>query len=419
MLRKIRENTLLTTVLIFFTIGSLFLIKDSIAVSTLSWMAIYFPEDFFQLNSREIYNFFKELRIPIPPVLGLAEIISLKLIGTTDIITHYFYKVTLIFVYLLSIYLANKSIYRLLFSAFISIVFLYATTRIHPGNPQVYDIALPFFFLMYIFFFEKAQIGRQLSKKTLLLSFFSGFFLSMAELSRPFVIYIIPLLLMLNYVKFQKQKANNYPYFFFITPVILLSGVWHLHLYLNLDQTISSNHSGFNLLRAWDIDLEALELLDEPNSPLAEDRWPNLNTYEHNENSKIIQKEVFNLWVTEPKNSFFNILERINYLLSAETSIYQYKPVSPFFSLYKFLVQITSSLLIIEFGKIMIRIFTTPRQWETFLYFITRSDFLIMIFTLYCMVMLSIGDSGEEARFLITILPLLATLPTSPSYKTL
>ena len=164
MLEKIKANALLTTILVVFTIGSLFLIQDTIGVSTLTWMKIYAPEDFIDISPQQIYMFFRTLRIPIPPILGLGEILSLKITNSTDIITNYFYKFTLISSYILSICLANKSPVRLLVASFVSTIFLYATTIIHPGNSQVYDVSLPFFFLFYIFACSKNLVIEPLLK---------------------------------------------------------------------------------------------------------------------------------------------------------------------------------------------------------------------------------------------------------------
>ena len=353
-----------------------------------------------------------ELRVPIPPVLGLAEIISIKTTGTTEIITNYFYKISLISSYLIAIFLAQKSKSRLIISALVSIVFLYSTIQIHPGNPQLYDVALPFFFLLYVLLLKQATKNDNMSRgKALFLALFSGFCLSMAELSRPFVIYIMPLLIVLGYFKFKENNYYKYQYLFFLTPIILFSGIWHLHLFFNLDQITLSNHSGFNLIRAWNIDQDNIAMLSENPPPIeGGGGGRNINTAIHNENSKTLQKAVLEYWVNHPKTTFFRMLERVNDLLSAKTRIYGHKPTSKIFSLYKLIVQITSSILIVSFIQLTIQAFKYS-SLKPLIQSLTRPDTLIILFALYCLLILSIGDAGEEARFLITILPLLATIP--------
>jgi hypothetical protein len=411
------------------------------AQPSLIWMAVYLPEDFTHVTLSELFNFLKGLRIPIPPVIGLAEILSIRFTGSAEIITKYLYRIGLVGGYLLAITLASKSTIRLLASFFISVVFLYATVKIHPGNPQDYDVLCPTFFLLYVFLIEKSVGKDSLSRnKTviLILTFLSGFFLSMAELSRPYVIYILPLFVIFSYFIF-REGSVKYQFIVFLAPVILISGLWHFHLFINLGQIPFSNHSGFNLSKVWPIQSNGLseEIPEIHNEPLFEGvkdnvssvkspiwgqikRRANLNTVEHTMNSNLKQSAIFKYWIENPRTSFFHAITRIDDLLTAKTNIYTYDPQFASSGLYKLLVKVTASLLFVNFGILLLYVIQHLYGLRFYL-LLTKADNLILIFAVYCIVTLAISDTGEEARFLISVLPLLAALPvfTAPEISTI
>jgi hypothetical protein len=71
----------------------------------------------------------------------------------------------------------------------------------------------------------------------------------MAELSRPFVILILPVWLVGGY-----QVLRGLPWRYhaaFVVPIVIISGVWHINLLVEHGQITATNHSGYNLSRAW------------------------------------------------------------------------------------------------------------------------------------------------------------------------
>jgi len=141
------------------------------------------------------------------------------------------------------------------------------------------------------------------------------------------------------------------------------------------------------------------------NQPLAPGRWPNLNTVEHYQNSQIMQNAVLKYILTHPAESFAHAVRRIGRLLMADTSIYSHKPHHWLFWIYKPLVWISciwiftnAVLLIVDLKKYRLRVLGIPEN-------------ILLILTVYYICMLAIGEAGEEARFLISVLPLIAALP--------
>ena len=296
----------------------------------------------------------------------------------------------------------------MLLSTILGFVFLWSTVVIHPGNPQTYDIFFSLFILLYISslsYVVSQPNAFHFSRKRVLMCFASGFFLSMAELMRVFMVFLLPVLLFFSY-----QALKNFPakyYLYFLTPIVLFSGVWHFYIALQHRQITWTNHSGQNLRRAWP-EAELPMLVPEVNDrPLALARWPNLNTVEHYENSRRIQKAILRYVLENPIQSASNIVNRLSRLLAVQTSIYGYEPSHWVFCFYKPLVWgasfwlFTNALLLsVGFARYRcLQVFSVPAN-------------MLIIITLFCFCILAIGEAGEEARFLISVLPLVAALPS-------
>lgn len=353
-------------------------------------------------------EFFKNLRVPIPPIIGLGEIISTKFFGSPMLITVFAYRISLVGVYCLAIILAGTTCKRMISSFFISMLFLYVTTIIHPGNPQNYDIFFPFFFLMYIWLVKKTStLAVDRKWLNILLPCGAGFFLAMTDLTRSFVIFILPLLIFSAYWSFNAEIRKK-QFIAFILPVLLLSGGWHGYQFVVHQQVTFSNHAGFNLYRAWphvpyDVILES----EKNNTPIKPGRRVNLNTAEHSSNSKEIQQSLLQYWLNHPYASFIHALTRVKHLLGGETAIYSREPQSGWFGVYKLIVYITAGLLLFNAGMLC---FQGVRFFKRIPQLLANPDNTILLFAAASIVLLAIGDSGEEARFLISVLPLLAVL---------
>src|SRR2546430_276198 len=87
--------------LAFVVIGGV-LVRGSAAWAATTWMFIYSPADF--ATTQQLVTFLKELRAPIPPVIAATEIVSFRLTGTTQLVTNYLYKVSLVGAYLLALW---------------------------------------------------------------------------------------------------------------------------------------------------------------------------------------------------------------------------------------------------------------------------------------------------------------------------
>jgi 4-amino-4-deoxy-L-arabinose transferase-like glycosyltransferase len=390
--------------LLFCIFGGL-LVRNSVAAPVSTWMHIYRPQDFGSYS--EIWYFLKSLRVPIPPVIGIVELVTYQVTGTTELVTQSLYRVGMVLSYLLVIYLSASSVNQVIASFLLSLIFLSGTVVIHPPNPQIYDILYPLTVLMFLWFLRRLLIPLP-ECMTWFLALATGFSLAMAELMRPFFLFILPICIIGAYIVFRRLPVRYFVGFLF--PIVMLSGVWHFHLAVSFGQLTWSNHSGFNLVRAWPM-VEIPPLVAETqNAPLGpdEDQWQNLNTAEHAENSRRLQAAVIHHIITHPINSFNHMLLRVDILLSARTSIYQHNPESDILGLYKLAVRLASGYLLLNSVKLVVGVIYSG---ENPLLLLGIPDNLLIIITVGSVGFLAIGDSYEEARFLISILPLLATIP--------
>ncbi len=176
---------------------------------------------------------------------------------------------------------------RLLTSFFLSLYLFYKAILIiiHPINPYNYDIFFPIiFYVVYCSF----KICHQ--------SFFENF---QTVCGRLFFLWILsfydrvdsPLCYadVTNYswrciCQILRTHQIKNGFLIFLLPLIVFSGGWHLHLQAIFHrQFLSSNHSGFNLQRAWPHIPMPILIEEFQNHPIKPGRWENLNTPEHYE----------------------------------------------------------------------------------------------------------------------------------------
>ncbi|RMG82967.1 MAG: hypothetical protein D6712_13810 [Chloroflexi bacterium] len=396
-----RKTALWVLLLVMGIIGGLW-VKDATSEPAITWMHVYMPSYFEDISLQGIVDFYANLRIPIPPVIGLAEILSIRLLGSPQLITEIAYRIALVAVYMAALIMASTSWLRMVFSFAVGMVFLYMTVLIHPGNPQNYDIFFPLFFLLALL---SIRFYVQSEKRRNLWAFLGGFWLTMFELTRPFVIFILPFALIAAFIAF-KQRGKLRHFVIFLLPVILFSGVWHSYLLVKHRQLVFTNHSGVNLIRAWPQAPNDGWAEEPNNTPLTPDAWPNINTEEHAVNSTQFQQAVFNYWLTQPIDSLAHATELVRDLLDGHVSLYENDPQSQWFGLYRLLVMLTASFVLIEFGKLIYR-FVRKRRLSIW----SEPDHMLLFVTTATIVLLAIGDRGEYARFLLSVLPFLAALP--------
>lgn len=390
-----KQRLLICLIAVFTGIG-FFFVRHSIAWSSTTWMIIYHPSDFNNLG--QVASFLHSLRIPIPPVISVFEILNFLTDSSTLFINKTCYRIALVLQYVLAFLIASSSMKRLLTSFFLSLIFLWGTIIIHPINPYNYDIFFPLFSMLFIVLLKYAINPSLKIFRQHVVCFFCGFFLSMTELTRPFVMLMLPIILGGVYVRFRTHQIKN-GFLIFLLPLIVFSGGWHLHLAIFHRQFLSSNHSGFNLLRAWPHIPMPILIEEFQNHPIKPGRWENLNTPEHYENSVRLQKAILHYWIRHPGNTLALIIQKIHFFISAPTYLMgydEYIPQGTILPIYKMGVTLSASISLISSLFLICSCILHPYFFQ---YIFQDTDNLLIFFTVMCIFFCSVGESGEEFRF--------------------
>ncbi len=382
------------------------LVRDSTAVEATTWMHMFSPGDF--ATTGDLIKFLRELRVPIPPVISALEIISFQQTGSTDLVTKYLYRLALVGAYVLALWFAYPSIGRMLASFAASVVFLWATTLVHPFNPQVYDLLLPFFLLLFLTFLRAVgSFSPGKSSALLVLSFGAGFFLSMAELSRPFVFVLLPFLLAGAY--FFLHRCPRRAFVALLIPVGLLSGVWHVHLFAAHQQVLSTNYAGFNLRRAWPQAPLSPSMFETSSTPTDAQRWPNVNTPEQHVASQMLQRAVFAYAVANPLQALRHGARRVVRFARGRTAMYGGKaPEREVLSVYRVLAPAS---FLFMFGNVLVLGWYALRARSRCYLVLAHPENLLLLVACFSLLVLSLGEAKEEARLVLSLLPLLAAYP--------
>ena len=387
-----------------FVIIGINLVAGMDSIPSVGWMFMHHPDDFRDYSWAAIFDFLWSLRTGIPPFFAGLELVLVKLTGSAEWVTVYGYQMALISVYLLAMLLARVSPWRYWISVLVSGVFFYTTVLVHPGLPVSYDLFFPLFFLLFVTFLRWATTEME-GRWAIFAAVLSGFFLAMTELSRPFVIYWMPVMLVLAWRMLGRSRKL---WLGFLAPIVMISGLWHAHLYLDFRQLTFTNHTGANLARGWPQVVHDTPIDETQGVAVRPGRWFDRNTEVHTQNSQMLERAVFKYWRDNPWASVRHLAYRLRELLSAKTQLYSHDPQSWVFWFYGPMVWLMVGISLAGAG-IWAR--EACGRGEGIDWKVEGGDIIVTGFTFYCLLVLAIGEAGEEARLLISVLPILAVCP--------
>lgn len=351
--------------------------------------------------------FWKELRTGIPPVLATAEIVTCNLFGDFGFITVYGYRIAIILVFWLSFVLLSESFLSTAVSFVSSIVFLLVTGFEHRRMPEVYDIFAPLCFLLFLLCLKLATKEVAYGRDSLCLA--AGFFLSMVELLRPYVIAILPFLLLFAYLGLRRHGRGHIAYF--LIPLLLFSGSWHLKLlYFNDGQIIWSNFSGYNMIRCWRQlypDMRGIEYRDPLRGSGAKREYINSPAFARS--SIELRREMTPEIVGHPiRSAMFVLGTRIPEVLNGY-SAKKMPFVSPVLQrLHPPIIWVSALLMYIYL------LFAVARSVQKrTLDGLAEPECILAFYVISSVFIFAIGEYGEEFRFLISLSPLFAAFPVS------
>lgn len=380
---------------------------------SITWMAIYQPEFVASYSWQQLIVILGDLRTGISPILAIFDIFILKMFGYQAALGIYIwvYRIALIAVYTIPIFLFSRTFIQKLISLIFGLIFLHATILVHVTNPVIYDILYPLSVMLFIGSLQKVITTNEQSLHLVKYSLLAGLFLSITELLRPFFLVIMPVVIALTYLHYRKFPIRYFIYF--LLPILILSGGWHLKLLiLNDGQIVWSNIGGYNLQRAWTYNLKWTKLPDDRSGIMVYDAElersvaAELNTKAYYEGSQVLQGEFISYVIEKPLEAANWGIVLIKELLAPKTQMYGNGPDLLEMNLYRFTVNIATLIFIANLMNMLRRFLRHPIAEAENL------DTILIVITVGTIIFLGIGDRGEEARFIFSILPLWVALST-------
>lgn len=374
--------------------------EEIFALAATLWMNIFNFDPFTTWGG--IWDYFVNLRTGVPPAISALEVICYKLVGTYNPITRQFYRFALILMIMLPLAFTKRTLRDYVIHFGLSWIMLLALIKVVMGNPQIYDVLLPVFVMLFLWFLVRTECNDHRRDRQLWLMACAGFFLSMAELSRPFMIALVPILVGIVLYRLRKKPYTFIP---FLLPILLLSGGWHAKLLAQHGQLIWSNHSGANLVGAWAplLDHKALEASLEPEEPpliVNQWTWDNINTDVHSRNTAKQKAAVFAAISAQPGKAWDRFLQKMATFTEPQVGMYSYEPEGWEIDAYRWIVHLGFWLL----GFLLLRsVWMLIKDWK----YVFSTEAMLVGTTAFLTLMPVIGESGEEARFLVSVVPLL------------
>jgi hypothetical protein len=176
-----------------------------------------------------------------------------------------------------------------------------------------------------------------------------------------------------------------------------------LHLYAAHDRQIAwTNISGYNLQRAWedfDPEIRAVQHLDQ--LPRNGELWANLNTAEIYRKSEDLKRLIVGKILDDPSGATVHVTNRLATFVSSPVGMYGHDPKGIDIEIYRKLVSALVLLLPIYVAASAVPLLRRRRwPWLDPRWWLAAS-------TLSIALVVTLGEQGEEARFLFTIMPML------------
>jgi hypothetical protein len=367
------------------------------ATASVTWMRMLDLESFRSVA--DVWSYLLDLRTGIPPVLSALELLWWVQFRDLTLFTDILYPVTIALSFTLALTLQPVWMLHRIALATLGVFLANRGAEVHAGNPANYD---PLFALLFLGYF--LLIGNwERSRRTAWLAA-AGLCLALMELTRPFMIFLLPLFLAVEGHRIGLRAPRRLPTFAaFLLPVVILSGGWHLHLFLAHDHQIAwTNISGYNLQRAWedfDPDIRAVQHLDQ--LPRNGELWANLNTTEIYRMSEDLKRMIVGKIAANPADAAVHVVNRLATFVSSPTGMYGHDPQGLDIEIYRKLVS-ALVLLLPVYVAISTVALLRRRQWPWL-----DLHWWLAASTLSVTLLVTLGEQGEEARFLFTIMPML------------
>jgi hypothetical protein len=396
------------------------------------WMLSYQISDFHFWH--DFWVFLKQSRSGVPPILALIEVPSHLIFGSTALVTQHLYHIAFVLAFMVPWIGFSRSRTQYWLSFATCVVFLASTSKIATvgGNQQGYDVYFPLMLMLAIGFTVRAGQAAS-SRSAIAFAVAAGLSAAIMELLRPFGLFL--LLVLGLYAALLLYRQRKPALLGMLVPILLISGVWHAKLVVfNGGQIIWSNNGGHNLYNSWGplisekpdpgpfspAEKEAMMHQEFVNSKHPELRH---DSEYHTELSRVRAREVKRWIVSHPAESLRHVSVGLKRLFQPKIIVFtmiwgdnkedkiklksELVPKGPEIDVYPYFVWTTTAWFALNLLLLPVAV-VSRRTLAVFR--LPESAFLVSGIMITAVTV--IGERGEEARFLFTLLPLLAAYPS-------
>ncbi|PIK14703.1 hypothetical protein [Halobacteriovorax sp. JY17] len=374
---------------VYMLLALIFVQKLSLVILSIEWVDYFKLENFSTID--DMKNFYINLRTGVSPVLSFFEISEFLLTGKNDFIRFYFSRAVIILNFIFAAYLfgsTKSKSYRLI----ISIPIVYGVSLIGGMN---YDWYWPFFTLLFLFFLK---ISENKNRYVGVIIFFSGAFLSFAELSRPFVILTLPFFILYAHKKLRAKNKKKL-FIIFLLPIFIFSGGWRVKLFsYNSPQIIWSDYGGCNLFEAW---------------PGVGYKVPYsyINTDEGAKLCKEGKEKVLKHMISNPGETVIVSFKKIWSFMKSKANWHGMKEGVKVNFLYRLILKILFFIFVISGFQLLYKLLRNPKLF-------LREDSLIKVpIYMYFLFLAILNDGSERARFIVSFSPFLIMLSNFETFE--
>ena len=364
---------------------------------SVTWMNMLDLDTFH--SPGDVWAYLAALRTGIPPVLSTLELLWWVEFHNLELFSYVLYPVSIAFAFTLAVLIQPRRPILVIAVLLLALLLASQGVKVHARNPALYD---PIFGALLLGYF--ALLGGWLRARRVIWLTAAGLTLAMLELTRPFMIYVLPVFLLIEIHRILRTALQPWPALIaFVLPVILLSGSWHLHLYLTHDGQIAwTSISGYNLQNAWadfDPEIRGAQHIIQP--PRDNGLWDDLNRTDVYRDSERVKKLILAKISNDPARAVGYAINRVVAFGASPTRIYKHNPQGVGITLYR-ATAITLNLLVTMYVVVGALTFLYQHRWPwlSLRWWLGASVLLIAI-------LMAMAEKAEEARFLFSILPVL------------
>ena len=396
----------LLATLLFFVVGWSLDGKVN-GMPAIHWMYIYQFDEFH--SWADIWNFLWDLRTGVSPFWGFVDAASYKIFGHIHLTEYYLYYGAMYLAFVLPIWFIAQKPWQVIGAFGIAIIAILATLSIHKGNAQVYDLYFPVTILLLVKCLDLMRSEKIRPKMRLFLCFLAGLLFSIAELTRPFVLVTVPFFLFGAW-----RMIRPFPRINFVAvliPILLLSGSWHLKLIIRNGQLSWSNHTGFNLYQSWYENIDPGKYASFKEEPPLHENWgsANLNTDLHTANSKELSGMIIRQIFRQPGLAFLHVWDRALTFWSPKPVLFDAQFPPNIYRTYRLVVWLLGFSLLLAFLFWSREVFR--KGFKYVLDSLAEPELMLMLFLILNITIYIVAEGGEDARFLISVLPMLMCFP--------